>query len=60
VRGTEVTQGSRTSQSYIVESYWRDEESLARASALHAAIDEAPDLLRVKTTANVYDIIQDL
>jgi heme-degrading monooxygenase HmoA len=47
-------------ESFIVVSYWRDEESLARAGALHAAIDEALDLLRIRTAANVYDIIQDL
>ena len=46
--------------SLIVVSYWSDTESLARASALHAAIDEALDLLRVKTIADTYEIIQDL
>ena len=47
-------------ENFIVVSYWRDKESLASASALHAAIDEALDLLRIKTMANVYDIIQEL
>ena len=44
---------------FIVVSYWRDKESSASASALHAAIDEALDLLKVKATANVYQIIHD-
>ena len=47
-------------EDFIVVSYWSDKESSARASVLHAAIDEAIDLLRVKTTGNVYEIIQDL
>jgi quinol monooxygenase YgiN len=47
-------------ESFTVVSCWRDEESLEGASPLHAAIDEALDLLRVKTTASAYDIIQDL
>ena len=46
--------------SLIVVSYWSDTKSLARASVLHAAIDEAIDLLRVKTIADTYEIIQDL
>jgi len=45
---------------FIVVSYWRDKESSASASALHAAIDEALDLLKVKATANVYEIIHNL
>jgi heme-degrading monooxygenase HmoA len=47
-------------QSLMVVSHWRDRESIARAGALHSAIDEALDLLRVSTKANVYEIIQDL
>jgi heme-degrading monooxygenase HmoA len=47
-------------ESLIVVSYWRDRESLARAGALHAAIDEALDLLRVNSMPNVYEIIRDL
>ena len=46
--------------SFIVVSYWRDKESLANVSALHAAINEALDHLKVKAAANAYDIIQDL
>ena len=45
---------------FIVVSYWRDKESSASTSALHAAIDEALDLLKAKSTANVYEIIHDL
>lgn len=45
---------------FIVVSYWRDKESSASASVLHAAIDEALDLLEAKSTANVYEIIHDL
>ncbi len=45
---------------FIVVSYWRDKESSASASALHVAIDEALDLLKAKSTANVYEIIHDL
>jgi len=45
---------------FIVVSYWRDKESLASVSALHATIDEALDRLKVKATANAYGIIQDL
>jgi len=41
-------------------SYWRDKESSASASALHAAIDEALGLFKAKSTANVYEIIHDL
>jgi quinol monooxygenase YgiN len=47
-------------EKFIIVSYWRDEESLAKVSALHAAMDEEFDRLNVRTTANAYDIIQDL
>jgi quinol monooxygenase YgiN len=45
---------------FMVVSYWRDKERSSSASALHAAIDEALDLLKAKSTANVYEIIHDL
>jgi heme-degrading monooxygenase HmoA len=47
-------------EKFIVVSYWRDRESLAKVSTLYAAIDEALDRLKVRTTSNAYDIIQDL
>jgi len=66
IKGTQGCLGQRLlrdlehQERFIVVSYWRDKESLAKVSALHAAIDEALDRLKVKTTANAYDIIQDL
>lgn len=45
---------------FIVVGHWRDKESSASASALHAAIDEALDLLKAKSTANIYEIIHDV
>ncbi len=44
---------------FIVVSYWRDKERSASTSALHA-IDEALDLLKAKSTANVFEIIHGL
>jgi len=59
-KGQRLLRDLEHEESFIVVSYWRDKESLANVSALHAAIDEALDRLKIKATANAYDIIQDL
>jgi heme-degrading monooxygenase HmoA len=46
--------------SLILVSYWRDRENLASTRDLHAAIDKALNLFRVRAAMNAYELVQDL
>jgi hypothetical protein len=46
--------------SFIAVSYWRDRESLTKTKEIHAKIDTVLCDIRAKTTANAYELIQEL
>jgi heme-degrading monooxygenase HmoA len=47
-------------ESFIAVSYWRDRESLTKTKEIHAEIDRALSGIGAKTTANTYELIQEL
>jgi len=47
-------------ESLIVVSYWRDRESLTNTRDLHAAIDKALSVFKVRAAMNAYELVQEL
>jgi len=57
--GQRLLKDLEDSESMIVVSYWRDRESLANARELHAAIDRALSVFKVRAATNAYELIHE-
>ena len=57
--GQRLLRDLEDSESMIVVSYWRDRESLSNARELHAAIDRALSVFKVRAAKNAFELIHE-